>query len=100
MVDDCPRCGFHFERIDGHWVGSLGLNTIVTFVLLFAGTVVALAVTIPDIPVLPLTVGAVGTAVLFPLMFFPVSRTLWTAIDLLMRPPTAAELSRAAEPGG
>jgi hypothetical protein len=31
------------------------------------------------------------TAVVVPLVFFPSSKTLWTAIDLLMRPLEAGE---------
>jgi uncharacterized protein (DUF983 family) len=98
MVEDCPRCGFHFERIEGHWLGSLGLNTVVTFVLLFAVLVVGLAVTVPDVPVLPLVLVGAGVGLLFPLLFFPVSRTLWTAIDLLARPPDASELAPTRPP--
>jgi hypothetical protein len=35
----------------------------------------------------------VGVAALTPLLFQPISRTLWTAIDLAMRPIGADELS-------
>ena len=31
MIDRCPRCGLRFERIEGHWTGDLGINTIVSF---------------------------------------------------------------------
>jgi predicted metal-binding membrane protein len=36
--------------------------------------------------VVPLLVAAVLVAVVFPIVFLPWSRTLWTAIDLRMRP--------------
>ena len=26
MVDDCPRCGLHFEREQGYWAGALAIN--------------------------------------------------------------------------
>jgi uncharacterized protein (DUF983 family) len=29
MVERCPRCALRFERIEGHWTGDLGINTIV-----------------------------------------------------------------------
>jgi hypothetical protein len=38
-------------------------------------------------------VAAVLTAGLAPLLFHPVSRTLWTAIDLAMRPIEPREIS-------
>jgi len=98
MVEDCPRCGFHFERIEGHWLGSLGLNTIVTFSLLFVVLTSALFATVPDVPVGALVVTGVLIGLLFPLAFFPVSRTLWTAVDLLMRPPSAEELAGRSQP--
>ena len=38
MVDDCPRCGLHFEREAGYWAGALAINigiaAVVTLFLL------------------------------------------------------------------
>ncbi|MFM7062821.1 MAG: hypothetical protein ACKO04_04915 [Actinomycetes bacterium] len=31
MADRCPTCTLRFERVEGHWIGSLGLNTTVVF---------------------------------------------------------------------
>lgn len=92
MRERCPRCHLLFERIDGQWVGSLGINTIITLTLLFLVTVVGVFATAPDVPVAPIVAASLGVAVLFPVAFFPVSRTFWLAIDLLMRPPTDDEL--------
>ncbi|HEV2766965.1 MAG TPA: DUF983 domain-containing protein [Acidimicrobiales bacterium] len=86
MVDRCPRCGLRFERIEGHWVGALGLNTILSFATLFVVVVAGLVLSAPDFGIAPLLGAAVATAVLVPLAFFPSSKTLWTAIDVLMRP--------------
>ncbi len=87
MTSTCPRCGLRFERIEGHWVGAVGINTIVTFVLLFLVVVIGLALSYPDFDdVVSVFVAAALTAVLFPIAFFPISRTLWTAIDIAMRP--------------
>jgi uncharacterized protein (DUF983 family) len=91
MVERCPRCGLRFERIEGHWVGSLGMNTIVSFSVLFVVVVAGLVLSHPLYRMLPLVIGAAVTAVAFPLAFFPSSKTLWTAIDLLMRPLEAGE---------
>jgi uncharacterized protein (DUF983 family) len=86
MRDRCPRCGFPLERVEGHWLGALGMNTIVTFAAVLIAIVVAFLVTYPDgSTALALTV-VVGTALIVPLAFFPVSKTLWSAIDLAMRP--------------
>jgi len=86
MRERCPQCGFRFERIAGHWVGSLGINTIVSFGILLGVLSVGFAITYPEPPVAPLVVIGVVIAVAVPLGFFPWSKTLWGAIDLLMRP--------------
>ena len=86
MIDRCPTCGFRFNRVDGHWIGSLGMNTIVSFGALLVAVVVGFVATTPDPPVGVLIGIAVGVAVIMPVVFFPWSRTLWSAIDLLMRP--------------
>jgi uncharacterized protein (DUF983 family) len=86
MRDRCPRCAFPLERIEGHWLGALGMNTMVSFFALFVTIVVGVAVTYPDIPTLPLMVLVAAVAVVVPLLFFPFSKTLWSAVDLAMRP--------------
>jgi uncharacterized protein (DUF983 family) len=91
MVERCPRCAFRFERIEGHWLGSLGMNTIVSFTMLFVVLLVGFVVTWPDPPTGPLIMAGVVTAVVVPLLFFPFSRTIWTAIDLAMRPLSEKE---------
>ncbi len=86
MVDDCPGCGLHFERIEGHWIGAIGINTAVSFGALLAATVIGLVATFPDFPVGPLVLVNIAVAVIVPLIFYPFSRTLWTGIDIAMRP--------------
>ena len=50
MVERCPKCNLRFERIEGHWVGAVGMNTIFSFTLLFLGLAILFFVTYPDIP--------------------------------------------------
>jgi uncharacterized protein (DUF983 family) len=85
--DRCPRCNFALEqRIEGHWLGALGMNTIVSFGALFVAMAAGLIVTYPDIAVGPVLVIVVTVAIVVPLVFYPFSKTLWGAIDLAMRP--------------
>ena len=86
MVEHCPTCGFRFHRVEGHWIGSLGMNTIVSFGALLLAVIVGVAVTMPDPPAGTLIAVTVAVAAITPIVFFPWSRTLWSAIDLLMRP--------------
>jgi uncharacterized protein (DUF983 family) len=85
MVDRCPRCGLRTERVEGHWLGSLGMNTIVSFAAVLLAVVLGVLLGYPDALTVAV-VGVVATAVIVPIAFFPVSRTLWSAIDLAMRP--------------
>lgn len=86
MRSNCPKCAFDFERVDGLWLGAVATNTVVTFGSLLIALVVGIVLTAPDIPVLPLTLICVGVAAGVPLIFFPSSKTLWSAADLILRP--------------
>lgn len=86
MVEDCPRCHLHFERIEGHWLGAVGMNTIVTFALMAVVLGSSLYVAYPEFPMVPLLSLNIAVAVAVPLLFHPSSRTLWTAVDIMMRP--------------
>lgn len=86
MVDRCPRCALRFERVEGHWIGAIGINTMVSFAALLVVVAVGTALTVPSVPLVPMLAVAMTTALIFPLAFQPVSRTLWTAIDLAVRP--------------
>jgi hypothetical protein len=86
MVERCPRCNLRFERVEGHWLGSLGINVMVSFATLFVVLVIGFVVTYPEPPVGPLIALGLAIALVLPVVFFPFSKTFWTAIDILMRP--------------
>jgi len=86
MEERCPTCGFRFERIEGHWIGALGMNTVLTFGIGMVMVVGGYALMHPD-PNLPVLLTAVvAWAILGPFILFPWTRTLWTAADLIARP--------------
>ncbi len=93
MADQCRSCGLRFERIEGHWVGAVGINTIVSFAVLFLGLSVFFFLSYPEIPMGPWVFMFAGLYGLFPLLFYPNSKTLWTAIDILMRPITQDDIA-------
>lgn len=85
-------------------LGAVTMNTIVTFGL-FAGVLLAGSIVMyPDIQVWPLIGAGLAVAVLVPVAFYPLSYTLWAAIDLRMRPLEPAEeadaLTARAAAGG
>ncbi len=93
IAERCPRCGLKFERIEGHSSGALGVNTVISLMVIFFAGVAGLVATFPELPLLPLTIMIVTVAAIFPIFFYPFSKTVWTAIDLRMRPPEAEEVS-------
>jgi uncharacterized protein (DUF983 family) len=85
MVDACPRCGLHFEREEGYWVGAMMVNISVTeavFIVLFVGLLV---LTWPDVPWSGVMVAVVGANLLIPIVFYPFSKTLWVAMERIVR---------------
>ena len=92
MLERCPRCDLKFERIEGHLTGALGINTVVSFIVLLVVGIAGFVITYPELPLLPLVSTTIAVAVLFPIAFYPFSKTLWTAIDLRMRPPAEGEV--------
>lgn len=84
--DRCPRCHFPIRREEGHWIGAVGINTIVTFGALVLTLLVGFALTWNDRRAAPIFVSSFLVAGVVPLAFFGSSQTLWSAIDLAMRP--------------
>jgi uncharacterized protein (DUF983 family) len=80
MHECCPRCGYQFEREDGYFLGAYAFNLIVAEVI-GLGTVLVVLLR-SDLDLIWQQVIAVVAAILFPILFFPFSRTVWMAFDL------------------
>jgi uncharacterized protein (DUF983 family) len=80
----CPRCGLRLEREEGGFLGAMTINYAVTAIVWLAVLIVWLVVDLPDVRVLWLTVASIGVAVLVPLLFWPFSKTIWSAVDYLV----------------
>ncbi len=83
----CPSCGLAFERTHGHWIGAVAVNTVLSTVAILVVLVAAFVVAWPDLEVLEVLVPTVATALMAPLAFAPISRSLWTAMVVLVLPP-------------
>jgi uncharacterized membrane protein YagU involved in acid resistance len=84
------------ERESGFVVGAIIVNIIVTFGALVLTIAVAIIATYPDLPVAPTLVAGLAVAVLLPVLAFPVSHTVWAALDLTMHPLDLDEVADAS----
>ncbi len=90
----CHACGHAYRRGDEAFeLGAITANIILTFGSLLLTVLVLVLLTAPDVPVLGVMLAAGAVGLFGPAIFYPVSFTLWQAVDLWMRRPTPAELS-------
>jgi uncharacterized protein (DUF983 family) len=94
----CPNCGLLVEREHGNFTGSMTINLVVTETAWVVFLVAMMLATWPNPPVALLQWGSIGLMIAVPILFFPFSKTLWLALDLLFRPFKAGEDSRRAQP--
>ncbi len=88
----CRTCGIEWHRgYEGFELGAMTMNVIVCFGALVAGLTIGMIATWPDIAVGPLLVILVGCAVVLPVVVYPVSYTVWQAVDLAMHPPARGD---------
>lgn len=84
MVDDCPGCGYHFEREEGFFLGALVMNVILTEIFMIGLLVLGFVATMPDPPILQLAIGGTILTLAAPAFFYPFTKTIWTAVDMIM----------------
>ena len=94
----CPRCSLRFEKEQGGFLGAMTLNYIVAIGIWLVVLAVGVAMTVPDVPVVPLMAASAIVLIGVPLWFYPRSKTLWAAIEFLVlradpdyRPPVARD---------
>ena len=96
MKDRCPRCGYHFEREEGFFLGAMVVNFAVAIGLMAVLCIVPviwLSATRPDSSLWPLVGAGLFAAVVGPILFYPFSRTIWVAFELMLRPAATSEPS-------
>lgn len=88
LLPVCPVCGLGLERGEqGYWLGAYFFNLMAMETVFSVWVVGFLWETWPDPPWDVLQISTAVLMVLFPIFFFPYSKTLFLAFDLLMRPP-------------
>jgi len=97
MRDRCPRCGLRFEREEGDFLGAYVINyglvsTVVAVVLVL---VIAFEANRHSSWLVPLLAAGAFLAVVAPVALYPFSKTVWAAIELIMKPLDPREVADA-----
>jgi uncharacterized protein (DUF983 family) len=80
----CPHCGYAFAREEGYFLGGYAVNLIVAEVLGLGAVLYLIFQT--DLSLIAQEAIAIGAAIGLPVLFYPFSRTLWMAVDLMFDP--------------
>jgi uncharacterized protein (DUF983 family) len=90
----CAVCGIRLERGEaGYQVGAYMFNIVASelvFALVFLGVLIA---TWPSPPWNLLLYGGAVLMVVAPFLFYPFSKTLFLAFDLIFRPPSPEDFT-------
>jgi uncharacterized protein (DUF983 family) len=88
MRERCPSCGYRFVREEGFFLGAYVINFAVAEIALGLVLIamVALIATGHQAKVWFWIAIAVPVQVVVPAFFYPFSRTVWAAFDLMMHP--------------
>lgn len=97
MAEHCPQCGLRFEREPGYWAGAITINTIVifaTFLVVFGGSIL---LTWPNVPWTEVLIATLIANLAIPTLFYPMSKTVWLALELSWHPLEPHEVEEAAQ---
>jgi hypothetical protein len=94
LVPNCPVCGLGLERGEqGYWLGAYFFNLMAVETVFSVWVVAVLWWTWPSPPWDIFQAGSVLLMLVTPFAFFPWSKTLFLAFDLLVRPPTEEDFA-------
>jgi uncharacterized protein (DUF983 family) len=89
LLPNCPVCGLGLERgEEGYWLGAYFFNLMAVETVFSIWVVAFLVWTWPTPPWQLFQITTIALMVVFPFLFFPFSKTLFLAFDLLVRPAT------------
>lgn len=95
--DRCKTCGLKWQRnVEGYQLGAAAMNIILTGGSLLFVMAIGVIVTYPDIPTWPLIAVVGSVALLVGIGGYPMSYTIWLAVDLTMNHLSEDELADAA----
>lgn len=91
----CAKCGIRLDRGEAgdYAIGAMYFNIAIAEILFAMALLVVLVATWPNVPWAGMEYSLVGAMLAAPVVFYPVSRLMWLALDLLLRPPDSAEMA-------
>ena len=93
----CHTCGLLWERkLEGFELGSMTINVILTFGTMLIAMGIGVIFSYPEVAILPILGVIIAVAVIMPVIIFPMTYSIWLAIDLFMRKLEPEELADAA----
>ena len=95
--DRCKTCGVKWQRnTEGFQLGAAAINIIVTGGSLLTVMFIGVILTYPEVPTWPLIAVVGSVALLVGIGGYPMSYTIWFAVDLFMNHLSDDELTDAA----
>lgn len=83
----CAGCGLRWERnYEGFMLGAMAISFITTGGALLLTMAIGVIATYPDVALVPVLASTVGVTLLVGVLGYPITYTLWQAIDLYLRP--------------
>ena len=93
----CQHCGLALERGEhDHFLGAMMFNIVLAETVFVIGFVTVLLATWPDPPWQLLEYGGVAAMIAAPFVLYPLSRVIWLAFDIMLRPVTADDFEETA----
>jgi uncharacterized protein (DUF983 family) len=99
MVPECPTCTYYFEREEGFFLGAFVMSTVITLASLMAFLAIGFAITLPHPPLVTLAIIGALIGFVVPLIIYPITKTLWTAVYLMMSRTMGDPWRRPVQPG-
>jgi uncharacterized protein (DUF983 family) len=91
----CGKCGIRLDRgeSDDYFLGGMFFNIVLAELFFAIVLLIVVIVMWPNVPWAGVEYSLVIAMVLAPIVLYPVSRLMWLALDLLLRPPDATEMA-------
>lgn len=95
LQTSCAKCGIRLDRgeADDCFLGGMFFNIVLAEVLFALVLLIVVIVKWPNVPWAGVEYTLISAMIAAPIGLYPVSRLMWLALDVLLRPPDDAEMA-------